>query len=176
VFVSLLQRGFAAKQPGRRRRPTRDGRERPMTECASSLEDRLNVEPAEAWRPVAGDVLIGELLEVRWLSGYDERPYPLLVVRRESDGRAIGLHAFHQVLRDELRAQRPRLGERLGVRYLGRVDGRYESYRLAIDRAAPAEISWEGPRAAGTEAAAPSPAPGRPPPGPSRDEPEDIPI
>jgi hypothetical protein len=142
-----------------------------MTGRASSLEDRLNVEPAEAWRPSPGGVLIGSLLEVRWLSGYDERPYPLLIVRREPDGRAIGLHAFHQVLRDELRAQRPRLGERLGVRYLGRVDGRYEAYRLAIDRAAPAEISWEGPRDAGTEAASPGPAPRQP-----QDEPDDLPI
>jgi hypothetical protein len=128
------------------------------------LEQRLGDARAETWKPAAGETLIGELTEVRWLSGYDGRAYPLLVIVREPDGCTVGVHAFHHVLRDELRAQRPRIGERLGIRYLGRTE-RYEAYKLAVDR----DVPWDGPEPArepSPPAATPAPA----------GDPEDIPF
>lgn len=136
---------------------------------ARTLEQRLQDARAETWKPAAGETLIGELSEVRWLSGYDGRAYPMLVVVRERDGQPVGVHAFHHVLRDELRAQRPRIGERLGIRYLGRTD-RYEAYKLAVDRAEPAEVPWDGPQAARE----PGPPVGAPP--PPAGDPDDIPF
>lgn len=135
-----------------------------------TLEQRLEEQRAETWRPHPGDVLVGELLEVRWLSSsYDGRQYPLLVIHREPDGPNSGVHVLHQVLLDELHAQRPRIGERIGIRYLGRVDNRYEAYRLAVDRDEPADVAWDGPPPAADQAPTPRPsAPGG--------EPEDIPF
>jgi hypothetical protein len=117
-----------------------------MTAQRRGLEDRLREQRAETWKPEPGGLVIGTLDEVRWLvSSYDGRDYPLLVIHAEPDGRAVGVHVLHQVLRDELRAQKPRIGERIGIRYLGRVDNRYEGYKLAVDRAEPAEVAWDGP-------------------------------
>lgn len=116
------------------------------------LEERLREQRAETWKPAPGDLIIGTLDEVRWLvSSYDGRDYPLLVVHTEPDGRVVGVHVLHQVLRDELRAQKPRIGERIGIRYLGKVDSRYEGYKLAVDRAEPAEVAWDGPEPAGSD-------------------------
>ncbi len=140
-----------------------------MTGHPQSLEDRLSVEHAEAWKPAPGETVIGELIAVAWNdAGWGE--YPICTLRRD-DGSAVAVHAFRQVLQRELAEQRPRLGERIGIRHLGRADSGYYRYRLAVDRAEPAAVDWT--RAAGAETTDPA---GSSSPRPPQDEPEDIPF
>jgi hypothetical protein len=65
---------------------------------------------------------------------------------------------YHTVLAREIAEQRPAVGDRAGVKYLGRIDGAkssYESYRVVVDKAnAPAvEIDWDSLEAEAREAA-----------------------
>jgi hypothetical protein len=54
---------------------------------------------------------------------------------------------FHTVLSRELAEQRPQQGDRIGIRYQGRVEGDrpYESYRVAVERAEQPQvpIDWD---------------------------------
>jgi hypothetical protein len=112
------------------------------------LRDELLRPPAEAWRPDAGDVLIGEVVELDERRGFAERPYSVVTVRTD-DGDYVAFHAFHTVARDELARARPKVGDRLGVGYHGLVDkgeSRYELYRVKVVRgegAGGAEPDWD---------------------------------
>ena len=85
-----------------------------------SLEKALDTDYAPAWRPEAGDKLVGEIVGLSERPGYDETPYPIVTVRQD-DGTELALHAFHTVIANELAKQRPVVGERIGVKYLGRT-------------------------------------------------------
>lgn len=107
-----------------------------------NLEDRLNAPPTKGWKPQPGDMLIGTILEIGTAtSTYGE--YPLIVV--DADGGPVAVHAFHSVLRNELKRLSPSEGDRLGIKYLGRVQGNdqtYESYTVAVERATPVAHDW----------------------------------
>lgn len=112
-----------------------------------SLEDRLESGNASAWRPDQGDpdVLLGVVTEISWGTS-DYAPYLIVTVRQE-DGEEKAIHAFHTVLRRELERQKPNIGERIGVKYLGEQEaknskyGKFIGYRLKVDRAAGA-FDW----------------------------------
>ena len=62
-----------------------------------------------------------------------------------SDGK-IAWHAFHSVGRNELAKQRPVVGDRIGIAYHGKPEGKnYESYRVIVERAdgEPKTIDWD---------------------------------
>lgn len=100
---------------------------------ARDLEDRLDEFP-KGWRPKPGDKLVGVVTGIDVRDG-DYGRYPVVTVETE-DGE-IAVHAFHTVLKRELARQRPRPGERIGIAYHGRDEGKgYERYRLAVDREA----------------------------------------
>ena len=113
-----------------------------------SLEDRLEQGLASAWRPDQDDpdTLIGEVVEIAvGTSDYD--PYPLVVVRKD-DGEEKAVHAFHTVLKNEILRQKPQVGERVGIKYLGeqktKPGSKFSSfigYRVKVDRAA-AAFDW----------------------------------
>lgn len=91
-----------------------------------SIEDRLE-SVAEAWKPAPGDKLIGQIVDV------DSRTteygtYPIIVVLTDS-GDEIAVHGFHTVLKNELAKRQPNVGERIGVKYLGKQE-KYEGYKL----------------------------------------------
>jgi hypothetical protein len=68
--------------------------------------------------------------------------YPVVTVRRD-DGTTLAFHAFHAVPKSELAKQAPMVGERIGIKYIGKTPGKaYESYRIVVDRDGPA-IDWE---------------------------------
>jgi hypothetical protein len=99
-----------------------------------SLNERLDTE-AEAWRPKPGAKVIGEVIDV------DTRTtefgvYPMITIRTDG-GDEIAVHGFHTVLRNELAKRPPRLGERLGIKYLGKHDKGYENYRVVFEQATP---------------------------------------
>lgn len=106
-----------------------------------SLEERLDA-PAEAWKPEAGDKLIGEILDLdERESNYDDQPYPLVTVLSD-DGEERAFHAFHTVARRELGRLRPRIGERIGIAYHGRHAKGYERYVIKLDRV-PKSPNWD---------------------------------
>lgn len=98
----------------------------------SSLEDRLD-STSEPWKPNEGDKLIGTVVDI------DERDggygsYPIIVVLTDS-GDQLAFHAFHTVAKSELAKARPVVGDRIGVKYLGKPEGKnYESYRITVAR------------------------------------------
>ena len=102
-------------------------------QAGRSLEERLE-SFAEAWKPNPGDTLIGVVVDI------DSRTteygtYPIVTIR-DDDGAEFAVHAFHTVLRNEFAKRPPRLGERLGIKYLGKSDRGYEGYRVAWEKAA----------------------------------------
>ena len=132
---------------------------------APTLEERLEAELAEAWRPDKEDpaVLVGEIVSIE--QGTSEYgPYPLLVVRSD-DGTEKAVHGFHTVLKNELIRQRPQAGERIGIKYLGeqatKPGSKFKSfigYQVKMDRAgAPFDWSKVGQVEEVDEAAAPEP-------------------
>src|SRR5687767_466240 len=84
-----------------------------------SLEDRLESGLPSAWRPDQEDpdLIIGEVVDIQvGTSDYD--PYPLIVIKQD-DGEEKAIHGFHTVLKNELLRQKPQIGERIGIKYLG---------------------------------------------------------
>jgi hypothetical protein len=115
------------------------------------LRDELLRPPAEAWRPAKGEVLIGEVVALDEREGFAGVRYPIVSVKTDA-GEYVAIHCFHKVLRDELARWEPRVGERLGVAYHGRVDkgeSQYELYRVKVvrgDGTAGGEPDWEAIR------------------------------
>lgn len=97
-----------------------------------SLEDQLNAEQAESWKPEPGDAIIGEVVGISTRdAGWG--PYRLLTIKRD-DGTSIAVHAFHDVLKQELAAIKPQIGHRIGIKYLGKPAGKnYAHYKVATE-------------------------------------------
>ena len=79
--------------------------------------------------------------------------YPVVTVET-GDGQELAFHAFHTVARNELAKQRPVIGDRIGVAYHGKRDGKnYESYRVIVERteAELKTIDWDKHRHSTTE-------------------------
>lgn len=143
----------------------------------SSLHDQLDADFAPAWRPEAGDKLVGVIVGIGERAGeYD--PYPIITVRQD-DGTEVAFHAFHTVAASELAKVQPKIGERIGVLYRGKVDGKaggpsYHAYRVKVDRPVEGSFSWAKYASGGDDdpaAGSPDDAEGRQP----RDE-DDIPF
>jgi hypothetical protein len=99
------------------------------------LDERLDAEFAPAWRPEAGEKLVGQIVVISERTGGFGR-YPIVTLRQD-DGSDLAIHAFHSVLSSRLAEVQPKPGERLGVKYEGKVEGAkqpYHSYKVAIDR------------------------------------------
>lgn len=114
----------------------------------SNFEDRLEAGLPAAWRPDQEDspILIGKVVDIQQ-GTTDYGPYPLLVVERE-DGTEVAVHGFQTVLKNELIRQRPQIGERIGIKYLGeqktKPGSKFKSfigYRVKVDRQA-GEFDW----------------------------------
>jgi hypothetical protein len=109
----------------------------------------------EGWRPTEGDVIIGKVEEVtKGWSDYTSSYYPILVIRPD-EGDPISVHAFHAVLKNRLVELRPDVGERIGIKYVGKQkskDGRRDVtvYIVKIDGRSAGNV-WdsvdESPRA-----------------------------
>lgn len=97
------------------------------------LADRLDRTPAP-WLPEPGGRLVGRVVEVGQRESRFGGTYPVVAVLTDS-GEELLVHAYHTVLKGELAAQRPRPGDRIGIKYLGPDSGRgYERYRVIVDR------------------------------------------
>lgn len=109
---------------------------RPADPFRRELED-FDGEYSESWIPKPGDVLVGELL--RYTTGTTEYGQcPIAVIRDEDGGEERSVWLLHAVLRREFQEQRPRPGERLGIKRLpDDRKRRYKRYALRVDRDEP---------------------------------------
>lgn len=108
------------------------------------IGDRVDSFP-EPWKPKTGDKLVGEITEL------DERTseygtYPIVSVATDA-GDELAFHGFHTVAKNEIARQRPRVGDRIAIKYFGKDEERgYERYRVLVEHATPiepVEPSWE---------------------------------
>lgn len=115
---------------------------------------------APAWRYEQHDTLHGEIVELAtWDAGWGE--YPIVVIA-DSEGTRHAWHAYHAVAVAQLAKQKPSVGERIEIEYLGKVpaktEGRkpYHSWKVALpDR--PTEVDWSAlAKAAGVPADEPA--------------------
>lgn len=108
-----------------------------------SLQDRLTLESAEGWTPEAGDTLIGTIVGIKASAPNEYGIYPIVTIATE-DG-TVAVHCFHQTLKDPLLEQRPVVGEKVAVAYLGTKESKkrkdsngnpvkYHNYSLVVDR------------------------------------------
>jgi len=115
-----------------------------------SLAERLDA-VAVAWRPKAGEKLIGTIIDVDVRTG-EYGAYPIVTIASD-EGAEVAVHCFHAVLKSEFSKRPPRAGERVGLKYLGLTEKGYESYRVAWEEAVTPD--WEA-MALEAEAAAPA--------------------
>jgi hypothetical protein len=106
------------------------------TSATRSLEERLD-SFAEPWKPNPGDRVVGQVVDV------DSRTtefgtYPIVTLATDSG--EVAVHAFHTVAKNEFAKRPPQLGERLGIKYLGKSDKGYEAYRIVFEDAIP--VDW----------------------------------
>jgi hypothetical protein len=105
-----------------------------------SLKDNLNADYAPAWRPEPGGMLIGVVTALSEREGA-YGVYPIVTVRQD-DGTD---HAFHDVARAKLARAKPKVGERIGIKYLGKRDRQsgqpYHDYKVEVDRP-DGDVDW----------------------------------
>lgn len=86
-----------------------------------------------AWKPQAGGVLVGTV------ESYDTgfTPYGAVrtVIVMQGDGERVSLWLSSTVLLDLFRRHKPKPGERIGLKYLGKDPKKgYHRYHLIVDR------------------------------------------
>lgn len=97
-------------------------------------------------RPDDPAVLVGEVINID-IGSSDYGEYPIIVVRTSDGDKSV--HAFKTVLRNELMRQRPQIGQRLGIKYLGEQASKpgskyksYTNYRVEVERNKGATFDW----------------------------------
>lgn len=146
-------------------------------ETATRLREQADRDYPQAWIPEAeGDELLGVLASVRPAVQTAYGPAPVVELE-DVLGARWSVWLVHTVLRREFERQRPVLGERVLIRYLGTVrpesgGAPYESYRLVVDRVDEnSDIDWAGiADSYGDEPREPVPATSRADEAPPRDD------
>ena len=104
-----------------------------------SLLHDLDKEFAPAWKPDPGDKIAGIVTDLSEREGAFGR-YPIVTLRTE-DGE-FAVHAFHEVLTNELARLAPKQGDVLGIKYVGKHPERgYHVYRVRRS-GADAGVQW----------------------------------
>jgi hypothetical protein len=118
-----------------------------------TFEQRLEAanDYAPAWRfDQDGAVVIGEVIGFSEFDG-GYGPYPIVTLRLD-DGSERAVHCQREVLSQELALQRPKIGETLGIKYLGQPEGkRYHRYTVMVERPEGASFDWSRYAAPGGE-------------------------
>jgi hypothetical protein len=88
-----------------------------------------------AWKPVPGEVLVGTVEAYDIATGkYGETK--VCVLKDQAEGSLIAVYLSSTVLLGEFTKLRPKIGERVGIRYLGKAEGEnaYHRYKVVVDR------------------------------------------
>jgi hypothetical protein len=97
-----------------------------------SIFDQLDKDYAPAWRPEPGAKVVGTVTDLTARDGQFGR-YAVVTIHAEGEGfdGEVAVHAFHEVLANELARVAPKVGDRIGIRYDGRdSDKGYHRYRV----------------------------------------------
>jgi len=103
------------------------------------LADQFESTFAPGWRPAIHEVVQGVVIELSERLGYDDKPYPIVVLNKKDGSGEVALHAFHTVLRAKLAANEPAVGDRLAVRYEGKIKAKtqghpaYHGYSVVVE-------------------------------------------
>ena len=128
----------------------------------NSLADRLD-SFAEAWKPEPGDKLMGRIVGLdKRVSAYDDEPYVIVTVEAEESSAEDGgkpipagaeraWHAFDTIPRNELKRQRPRIGQRIGAGYHGLHARGYKRWKIVVEAAGETAFDWDEVAGAETE-------------------------
>jgi hypothetical protein len=114
-----------------------------MSTRDENLAAALDRDFAPAWRPEPGDKLIGRVVELGERTT-EYGTYPIVTVQTD-EGERFAAHAIHTVLASQLAGKRPKVGERIGIVYRGKVKGderEYHSYRVEVERDGDAAVDW----------------------------------
>jgi len=139
------------------------------------LRRELEAEPDEypaSWVPKPGDLITGEV--VRYTEGTTSfGRSPIAVLRDDESGELRSVWLLHAVLRNEFAEQKPKPGERIGIKRLSDHAKGYKRYRLRVDRGqaepeVPDFAAYEAP----IDALEDPPQPKRPPAGAPDHRPE----
>lgn len=126
-----------------------------------SAVDPLDREYAPGWRPAEGEIVRGTVVGVDLGSrdhDYGGGRYPIVTLRLApgfaatiKDGTTseeVALHAIHSQLAGKLAAIEPKIGDAIGVKYVGEPLGSARAKRYRVDRstdgggAPSAEVAW----------------------------------
>jgi hypothetical protein len=126
------------------------------TGSSRSLAARLGI-LAEAWRPAKGDTLVGEVVDIDDRSTDYGEPYKVVTVRTD-EGAEFAVHAFHTVLRREMKKRAPQIGDKIGIAYHGQSEPAKAGlsgahlYKVVVDRdERPPAVDWESTPATGDD-------------------------
>lgn len=112
----------------------------------------------ETWNPAEGELIVGPLQDVRIVNTqYGEKMVITVTDQHGSFGTVDVI--LNSVLQKQYEAQKPVVGETIGIKYLGQqvsqaTGNTYKNYVLKVDRPNPAQ-----PALAGTKPAAAKPVP-----------------
>lgn len=110
-----------------------------MRDLFQELEDYTGEFPP-AWRPEPGDVLVGKV--VRYDRGFTMYGEVRTVTIERDNGERVAVWLSSTVLLNEFAKQKPKPGERIGLKYLGmHPDRGYHRYKLIVDREEPLEFT-----------------------------------
>lgn len=113
------------------------------------------------WDPEPGDAIVGILRATSRRTSAHTENYPVLTIEPEDGSTWVDVHAWHHVLWDEYRTQAPLIGDAIGIRFLGKAEGKsYMAFKVvimhrsapgtpvelaaALDDAPPGEVQGEG--------------------------------
>ena len=110
-----------------------------------SLKDRAERDFPESWIPSDADpILVGEF--VRLDSGTTRFGDCPVVVIRTKDGTERSLWVLHAALRGQFKSARPKPGELVAAKWLGKKEGRegqqYDAWRVVVARV-DTEPDWD---------------------------------
>jgi hypothetical protein len=109
----------------------------PESDRYDNLERQATQDFPRSWVPSEADPsIVGEFLRLE--QGTTAYGPARIVVLKTKDGSERSVWLFHTVLRNEFARVRPKVGELVAVRYLGKKQGAqgqaYESYRVVSQR------------------------------------------
>jgi hypothetical protein len=94
----------------------------------TTIQDQLDREFAPAWKPAPGDKIVGTVTDLTTRDGEYGR-YPIVTLNTGTG--EVALHCFHEVLANELARIAPKVGDQVGVKYVGKdPDKGYHRYRV----------------------------------------------
>lgn len=109
------------------------------SDAQSSFMEQLDVQGAEGWKPEEGDTIVGHIQNITASMPGQYGIYPIVTLVTE-EGELVNVHAFHTTLRNRLLEKRPKVGEKVAIRYNGRVQSKdrnrspYYNYSVVVDR------------------------------------------